>query len=51
MLVNASPEAKSHAEDWDETIKRLARESVISFVPEAHRARAAARGNGPPYPS
>jgi valyl-tRNA synthetase len=35
MLVNASPEAKAHAEDWDETIKRLARLSVISFAPEA----------------
>jgi valyl-tRNA synthetase len=35
MLVNASPEAKSHAEDWSETIKRLARLSVISFSPEA----------------
>ena len=35
VLVNASPEAKSHAKDWDETIKRLARLSVISFAPEA----------------
>jgi valyl-tRNA synthetase len=35
VLVNASPEAKSHAEDWDETIKRLARMSAISFAPEA----------------
>jgi valyl-tRNA synthetase len=35
MLVNASAEAKSHAEDWDETIKCLARLSEISFVPEA----------------
>jgi valyl-tRNA synthetase len=35
MLVNASPETKAHAEDWDETIKRLARLSVISFAPEA----------------
>jgi valyl-tRNA synthetase len=35
MLVNASPEAKSHAQDWDETIKRLARLSEISFAPEA----------------
>jgi valyl-tRNA synthetase len=35
VLVNASHEAKSHAEDWDETIKRLARLSAISFAPEA----------------
>jgi valyl-tRNA synthetase len=35
MLVNASPEAKAHVEDWDETIKRLARLSEISFVPES----------------
>jgi len=35
MLVNASPEAKSHAEDWDETITRLARLSAITFAPEA----------------
>jgi valyl-tRNA synthetase len=35
MLVNASTEAKAQAEDWDETIKRLARLSVISFAPEA----------------
>ena len=35
MLVNASPEAKAHAEDWEETIKRLARLSEISFAPEA----------------
>jgi len=35
VLVNASPEAKAHAEGWDETIKRLARLSVISFAPEA----------------
>jgi valyl-tRNA synthetase len=35
VLVNSSPEAKSRAEDWDETIKRLARLSQISFVPEA----------------
>ncbi|HEY4848112.1 MAG TPA: valine--tRNA ligase [Methylocella sp.] len=34
VLVNASPGAKSHAEDWDET-KRLARLSEISFAPEA----------------
>ena len=35
MLVNASPEAKARAEDWDEIIKRLARLSAISFAPEA----------------
>ena len=35
MLVNASPETKSRAKNWDETIKRLARLSVISFAPEA----------------
>jgi valyl-tRNA synthetase len=35
VLVNAFPDAKSHAEDWDETIKRLARVSEISFAPEA----------------
>jgi len=35
VLVNASSGAKSHAEDWDETIKRLARLSQISFAPEA----------------
>jgi valyl-tRNA synthetase len=35
VLVNASPEAKSHAKNWDETIKRLARLSAISFAPEA----------------
>ncbi|HEY8032516.1 MAG TPA: valine--tRNA ligase [Methylocella sp.] len=35
VLVNASPEAKSHAKDWDETIKRLARLSKLSFEPEA----------------
>jgi len=34
-LVNASSETKSHTEDWDETIKRLARLSAISFAPEA----------------
>src|SRR6202047_4571156 len=34
VLVNASPEAKAHAEDWNETIKRLARLSAISFAPE-----------------
>jgi valyl-tRNA synthetase len=32
VLVNASPEAKSHAETWQETIKRLARVSEISFA-------------------
>ncbi|MGH6835026.1 MAG: valine--tRNA ligase [Methylocella sp.] len=35
MLVNASPEAKSRTKNWDETIKRLARLSEISFAPEA----------------
>ncbi|MGA9727735.1 MAG: valine--tRNA ligase [Methylocella sp.] len=35
ILVNASPEAKSHAKGWDETIMRLARLSEISFAPEA----------------
>jgi valyl-tRNA synthetase len=35
VLVNASREAKSHAKNWDETIKRLARLSEISFAPEA----------------
>ena len=35
ILANDSSEAKSHAEDWDETIKRLARLSEISFAPEA----------------
>jgi valyl-tRNA synthetase len=35
VLVNASREAKSHAKNWDEAIKRLARLSEISFAPEA----------------
>ena len=35
VLVNASREAKSHAKNWEETIRRLARLSVISFAPEA----------------
>ncbi|MGI8569090.1 MAG: valine--tRNA ligase [Methylocella sp.] len=35
MLVNASPETKSRAKNWDETIKHLARLSEISFAPEA----------------
>jgi valyl-tRNA synthetase len=35
VLVHASPEAKSCAETWDETIKRLARLSEISFAAEA----------------
>jgi valyl-tRNA synthetase len=35
VLVNASPETKSRAKNWDETIKRLARLSAISFAPEA----------------
>ena len=32
VLVNASPEAKLRAETWDETLKRLARLSDISFA-------------------
>jgi valyl-tRNA synthetase len=32
VLINASPEAKSHAEKWRETIKRLARLSELSFA-------------------
>jgi valyl-tRNA synthetase len=32
VLVNASPETKSHAEKWRETIKRLARLSELSFA-------------------
>jgi valyl-tRNA synthetase len=35
VLVNAPPEAKSRAQNWDETIKRLARLSEITFAPEA----------------
>ncbi|MGH6796690.1 MAG: class I tRNA ligase family protein, partial [Methylocella sp.] len=35
VLVKASPETKSRAKNWDETIKRLARLSVISFAAEA----------------
>jgi valyl-tRNA synthetase len=35
VLVGASPEAQSRAEDWDETLKRLARLSEISFAAEA----------------
>ncbi|MGH6838952.1 MAG: valine--tRNA ligase [Methylocella sp.] len=35
VLVNASPETTSRAKNWDETIKRLARLSGISFAPEA----------------
>jgi len=35
VLVNASPEGKSRVEVWDETIKRLARLSEISFAAEA----------------
>ena len=35
VLVKASPETKSRAKNWDETIKRLARLSAISFAPEA----------------
>jgi valyl-tRNA synthetase len=34
VLVNASLEAKSHAQGWGETIKRLARLSGISFSAE-----------------
>ena len=32
VLVNASPDVKSRAEAWDETLKRLARLSDISFA-------------------
>ncbi|MGH7936604.1 MAG: class I tRNA ligase family protein, partial [Chthoniobacterales bacterium] len=35
VLVKASPEIKSRAKNCDETIKRLARLSAISFAPEA----------------
>ncbi|MGC2222343.1 MAG: valine--tRNA ligase [Methylocella sp.] len=35
VLVKASPETKSRANNWDETIKRLARLSAISFASEA----------------
>ncbi|MGH6847945.1 MAG: valine--tRNA ligase, partial [Methylocella sp.] len=35
VLVKASPETKSRAKNCDETIKRLARLSAISFAPEA----------------
>ncbi|MGQ0444769.1 MAG: valine--tRNA ligase [Beijerinckiaceae bacterium] len=34
VLVKTSPETKSRAKNWDETIKRLARLSAISFAPE-----------------
>jgi valyl-tRNA synthetase len=34
VLVNPSPEAKSRTQAWDETIKRLARLSEISFAAE-----------------
>jgi valyl-tRNA synthetase len=34
VVVNASPEAKLRAEVWDETIRRLARLSDISFAAE-----------------
>ena len=37
VLVNAAPEAKSRAETRDETLKRLARLSGISFAAEAPR--------------
>jgi valyl-tRNA synthetase len=35
VLVGASPETISRAKNWDETLKRLARLSEISFAPEA----------------
>jgi valyl-tRNA synthetase len=35
VLVNASPEGKSRVEVWEDTIKRLARLSEISFAAEA----------------
>ncbi|QBR72366.1 valine--tRNA ligase [Beijerinckiaceae bacterium] len=35
VLVAASKEAKSYAENWDETLRRLARLSEISFASEA----------------
>ncbi len=35
ILMNASPEVRSRAEDWAETIRRLARLSEISFAAEA----------------
>ena len=35
VLVNASPEAKSRAQTWEETLKRLARLSEISFARRA----------------
>ena len=35
VLINASPESKSRTEAWDETLKRLARLSEISFAAEA----------------
>jgi valyl-tRNA synthetase len=35
VLVGASPETQSRAKNWDETLKRLARLSEISFAPEA----------------
>jgi valyl-tRNA synthetase len=35
VLVGASPETHARAKNWDETLKRLARLSEISFAPEA----------------
>ncbi len=34
VLVNASAQMKTHAETWNETIKRLARLSELSFAPK-----------------
>jgi len=35
VLVGASPETHARAKNWDETLKRLARLTEISFAPEA----------------
>ncbi|MGO8847304.1 MAG: valine--tRNA ligase, partial [Methylocella sp.] len=35
VLVGATPETHARAKNWDETLKRLARLSEISFAPEA----------------
>ena len=35
VLVGTSPETHARAKNWDETLKRLARLSEISFAPEA----------------
>jgi valyl-tRNA synthetase len=35
VLVGASPETQARTKNWDETLKRLARLSEISFAPEA----------------